>query len=298
MRSINILNKEWFLAKTNSFLREDEANRMTGVDGSFFWIPDVLIGFCSGNDPIFQEYKKLVGPFHLTPKEAFTKYCGLKGIEYDSTENLTVVALILPMNELTKKENLEHSPDWPSERWAHTRLYGEKANQKLWKYLLSELKSEFGIEGVAPMVEKKLFRMYKEHKDAWQGVLASTWSHRHMCFAAGLGSFGLSDGFINERGKAMRCGSFVINHKLPSDADKRAASRREHCIKCGQCVKRCPVGAITMEEGHDKKKCYDKVFSTIPYIGEHYKIPIYSCGLCQVGVSCSDGIPEKKRIVI
>ena len=55
------------------------------------------------------------------------------------------MAFVLPMNPLTKKENLEYSPDWPSERWAHTRLYGEKANQKLWKYLLSELKTEFGI---------------------------------------------------------------------------------------------------------------------------------------------------------
>ncbi len=288
-----MLDRNWFLDKINTFLREDESNRMTGVDGSLFWEPNVLLGFCSGNDAIFQEYKKLVGPFHLTPTEAFTKYCEIYNIEYDSTENLTVVAFVLPMNPLTKKENLEYSPDWPSERWAHTRLYGEQANQKLWKYLLGELKREFGIEGVAPMLEQKLFKMYRKHKDAWQGVFASTWSHRHMCFAAGLGSFGISDGFINERGKAMRCGSFVINYKLPSDAEKRANSRREHCTKCGQCVKRCPVGAITMEKGHDKKKCGDKVSSTVPYIGEHYKIPIYGCGLCQVGVSCSNGIPEK-----
>ncbi len=27
---------------------------------------------------------------------------------------------------------------------------------------------------------------------------------------------------------------------------------------------------------------------------ESNKIPIYSCGLCQVNVSCSDGIPLKK----
>jgi NAD-dependent dihydropyrimidine dehydrogenase PreA subunit len=288
-----MLDKNWFIDKINTFLREDESNRMTGVDGSLFWEPNVLIGFCSGNDPIFQEYKKLVGPFHLTPKEAFTKYCEIYNIEIDSTENLTVVAFILPMNPLTKKENFEYSPDWPSERWAHTRLYGEEANVKLWKYLLSELKKEFGILGVAPAAEQTLFKRFKRHKDAWQGRHASTWSHRHMCFASGLGSFGLSDGFINERGKAMRCGSFVINHKLPSDDDKRAASRREHCIMCGDCVSRCPVEAITMEEGHNKHKCFIKNGSTIPYIREHYKISIYGCGLCQVGVSCTDGIPKK-----
>ena len=288
-----MLNKDWFITKINTFLREDEANRMTGVDGSFFWEPNVLIGFCSGNDPIFQEYKKLVGPFHLTPEEAFVKYCEIYDIKNNTTENLTVVAFVLPMNKLTKKENLEYSQEWPSERWAHTRLYGEAANQKIWKYILNELKEEFGINGVAPMAEKKLFKTYRKNKDAWQGGFASTWSHRHMCFASGLGSFGLSDGFINERGKAMRCGSLVINHTLPSDGDKRAASRYEYCTKCGDCVKRCPIGAITLKDGHNKSKCYEKVASTVPYVREHYEIPIYGCGLCQVGVSCSDGIPNK-----
>jgi ferredoxin len=288
-----MINKDWFKVKINTFLREDESNKMTGVDGSLFWEPNVLIGFCSGNDSIFKEYKKLVGPFHLTPEEAFSKYCELYDIKKDSTENLTVVAFVLPMNKLTKKENLEYSPEWPSERWAHTRLYGEAANQKIWDYLLTELKEEFGINGVAPMAEKKLFKTYRKHEGAWQGGFASTWSHRHMCFASGLGSFGLSDGFINERGKAMRCGSIVINHTLTSDAEKRAASRYEYCTKCGDCVKRCPVGAITLKDGHNKSKCYKKVASTVPYVQEHYNIPIYGCGLCQVGVSCTDGIPKR-----
>jgi epoxyqueuosine reductase QueG len=115
-----------------------------------------------------------------------------------------------------------------------------------------------------------------------------------MCFAAGLGSFGLSDGFINARGKAMRCGSIIINYKLPSEGYARPTDPYEYCTKCGQCIERCPVGAITLENGHDKQKCSVKVTSTIPYIKEHYNIPIYSCGLCQVNVSCSDGIPLKK----
>jgi epoxyqueuosine reductase len=289
-----MVKKEWFNKKIGSFLENDPINKMDGVDGQLIFDPEVLVGFCSGNDPIFDEYKKRVGPFHLTPKEAFDKFCKLNDLELKGGGVLTVVAYILPINQNTKRENYEYSKEWPSERWAHTRLYGEKANQKLQKQLLNELKLEFGIIGVAPMTEKKLFKIHRKHEYAYQGVWASTWSHRHMCFASGLGSFGLSDGFINEKGKAMRCGSIVIDYKLPSDAEKRPSDPYEYCTRCGDCIKRCPVSAITLENGHDKQKCSEKVMGTVPYIKEHYEIPIYACGLCQVNVSCSNGIPSKK----
>lgn len=291
------IDKKWFQDKIEKFLLEDEANKMTGVDGSFIFdpTPPILVGFCDGNDPIFEEYKEIIGSFHLTPAEAYTKYCEKKKMTC-STDNLSVVAFILPAMKTTKKENLGYSKDWPSERWAHTRLYGERANKKLWLHLLSELKKE-GINGVAPMAEAYLFKINKKHD---KGVWASTWSHRHMAFSAGLGSFGWSDGFINEKGKAMRCGSFVVDYKLPSDADKRPPDPYYYCLKCGECVKRCPVDAIRPRDPtngtiHDKATCGEKVMSTIPYIGKHYNIPIYGCGLCQVGVPCENGIPEKNK---
>ena len=71
----------------------------------------------------------------------------------------------------------------------------------------------------------------------------------------------------------------------------------EYCSMCGDCIKRCPVGAITFEKHHDKQRCSEFVTSTIPYIKENYGINIYSCGLCQVNVSCSDGIPSKEKKV-
>jgi len=280
------IDKKWFLEKTHFFLSNDDANIMTDVDGSFFWEPDILLGFASGDDPIFEKYKKIIGPEHHTPKEVYSKYCEKNNISATS-DNVSVVAFVLPLNPLTKKQHLEYSKEWPSERWAQTRLNGEKCNRALQAYLLEELRKE-GINGVAPMSEKYLFRIYD--------FKYSSWSHRHMCFAAGLGSFGLSDGFINEKGKAMRCGSIVVDYKLPSDAGNRPPDTEpyKYCIKCGDCIKRCPVQAISFEGGHDKVKCREMVMSTIPYINKNYHIPIYSCGLCQVGVSCENGIPIKK----
>ncbi|MFX1478278.1 MAG: epoxyqueuosine reductase [Promethearchaeota archaeon] len=283
------INKMWFIDKIQDFLKNDPSNRMS-TDGSLIFDSNTLVGIASGNDPIFNEYKEIIGSFHLTPKEAFSKFIEKEGIA-STLENLSVVAFILPINEITKKENSEYSKEMPSERWAYTRLFGEQVNQKLQKFLVNELKTQ-GLNALAPMTETYLFKILRKHEN---GVWASTWSHRHMAFAAGLGSFGLSDGFINERGKAMRCGSIIVDYKLPSDSDKRPPDPYYYCNECGDCVKRCPVGAITFENRHDKMKCSIHVTSTIPYIKEHYGINIYGCGLCQVSVSCSSGIPTRKK---
>ena len=160
---------------------------------------------------------------------------------------------------------------------------------KLQKYLVQELKKK-GIIAVAPQTETYLFEVHKKHK---KGVWASTWSHRHMLFASGLGSFGLSDGFINERGKAMRCGSIIVDYKLPSDAQKRPTDPYEYCTECGDCIKRCPAEAISFENRHNKLQCSTHVFTTVPYVKKNYGIDIYGCGLCQVSVSWSSGIPVK-----
>ncbi len=284
-----VIDKKWFKDKIKRFLSEDESNKMDKVDGSLIFDPEVLVGFASGNDSIFEDYKKIIGTFHLTPIEAFTKYCEKNKLPIPSPfDNLSVVAFILSINEMTKKENFKYSKEMPAERWAHTRLFGEQSNQKLQKYLISELKKE-GISAVAPMTERYMFKIRRKHEN---GVWASTWSHRHVCFAAGLGFFGLSDGFINEKGIAMRCGSIVINYKLPSDADKRPEDPyNDYCLKCGACIKRCPADAINFKTRHDKQKCSLYVMDTVPFIKTNFGINIYSCGLCQVGVPCENRPP-------
>jgi len=85
-----MLDKEWFINKINSFLREDESNKMTGVDGILIWEPDVIVGFCSGDDPIFEYYKEVVGPFHLTPAEALPIYsCGLCQVNVSCSDGIS-----------------------------------------------------------------------------------------------------------------------------------------------------------------------------------------------------------------
>jgi epoxyqueuosine reductase QueG len=130
----------------------------------------------------------------------------------------------------------------------------------------------------------------------------SNWSERHIAYAAGLGTFSLSDGFITERGIAHRCGSVVAAIEIPA-SPRTASGPYANCLsfvneKCGVCIKRCPSGAIT-EKGHDKVKCQEYL-SSIGYRPGETKIydvntSVFGCGLCQTKVPCEDRNPAKKK---
>ncbi len=281
--------KKWITDEIKRFIREDPGNRLEKLDGSpIFGEP--LVGFVAGNDPIFLQLKEVIGDFHLTPYEVMAKIAEEIGIPVPSEDEIGVISYILPISKKTRKENASMK-DRPSERWSHTRLFGEEFNQKLQDHLVSLLE-EKGYFAVAPEREMGLFRMLVDEKAGW----TSTWSQRHVAFAANLGTFGLSDGLITEKGKAHRAGSVIVNQ--PLDSPQRTIDIHRDCLyfqngECKMCIERCPMGAIT-EEGHDKNKCSEFVLKQIPIIKEKYGIDIYACGLCQTGVSCEDENPVKR----
>ncbi|MFX1298404.1 MAG: hypothetical protein ACFFD2_26560 [Promethearchaeota archaeon] len=100
---------------------------MSKLDRSLIFEPDVLVSIVDGNDAIYTRYKKIIGKFHLTPSEAYEWYCKKNNIKFND-KNLSLVAYILPISHKTKMENLNYSKTMPSERWAHTRLFGEQPN--------------------------------------------------------------------------------------------------------------------------------------------------------------------------
>lgn len=127
---------------------------------------------------------------------------------------------------------------------------------------------------------------------------ASTWSERHAAYAAGLGTFGLSDGLITPKGKAMRCGS-VIARMSVTPTVRPYTDHHAYCLfyargTCGRCIDRCPIGAIS-ERGHDKDLCSRYLDMTRQYVNRHFGFDGYGCGLCQTGVPCESGIPEELR---
>ena len=249
-----------------------------------------LVGFSKGDDPLYESYKELVGPYHWTPKEIFS--LAFPDSRVDSSE-LTVISWILPQTAATKKDNRKES-FYPAERWARAKTYGEAMNVKLRAHLVEALKRE-GYDAVAPL----LFGQY-EMKKSDRYVLASTWSERHAAHAGGLGTFGLCDGLITPKGKAMRAGSVVARIEVPP-TPRPYDNHYAYCLflaqgTCGRCISRCPVGAIT-EAGHDKLKCHAHLRPTTEdHIKSEFRFDGYSCGLCQTGVPCESRIPVKSDL--
>ena len=265
------------------FVRESSANRRK-VDGGRYWNTP-LVGFASGEDPLFKQYKKIIGRFHYTPQELFDLTFG----KSKRPRNLSVISWVLPASEDIRKSNRKEEK-YPSLLWAHTRDFGEQFNVRLRNHLVSLLRKK-GFKAVAPMTSSH----WKQIRSPRVGF-ASNWSERHAAYACGLGAFGLSDGLITAKGKAMRVGSVVTDLPL-KPSEKIYPHHRANCLfysnkTCKACVARCPAGAITAK-GHDKDRCFEYTYGVIRRDKkEEYGVSITGCGLCQTGVPCEFEIPK------
>jgi epoxyqueuosine reductase len=274
--------KAWVLALVDGFCQGPE-NSLRNGSGERAW-DSPLVGFSRGDDPLFLAYKQHVGPFHWTPDEVFALAFPEPVID---PGQLTVICWILPQTEGTKAENRGQSY-YPAERWARSRIFGEAFNAGLRQHLVERL-GDAGYPAVAPLLAAEW-----KWQDSERYGYASTWSERHAAFASGLGTFGLCDGLITPVGKAVRVGSVVAQIPIPP-TPRAYTHHRAYCSyfvdgSCGECIDRCPVGAIT-EKGHDKVKCRAHVSGTSAYVEEAYGFQGYGCGLCQTGVPCESGLP-------
>ena len=266
------------------FVAESPHNRLKDIDGSPIF-EEPLVGFADGDDPLFDLYKAVVGPFHFTPREALATADGACG----PIPRVAVVSWVLPVSRETRLSN-RRMKDGPSLRWNNTRFQGEDFNERLREHVVGFLR-EHGHLATAPF----LANLYKVNETPTGR--AATWSERHAAYAAGLGTFSLTDALITEKGLAHRCGSAVTT--APFEPTERPYTYHlEYCRhfrtgKCGDCIKRCPAGAIT-EAGHDRRKCHEHLFVTqLDWVKRPGYIGSYGgCGLCLTGVPCESRIPR------
>lgn len=121
--------------------------------------------------------------------------------------------------------------------------------------------------------------LVKKPEAAFSQVLAGLY--------AGLGTIGMNHTLLTkEYGPRVRLVSVITDAEIPADR----MVRKELCLSCGACMRRCPMQAFTPVEGQiiarmDKFKC----------AGYHQKIKNeyrYPCGLCTA--VCPVGADKKR----
>ena len=116
------------------------------------------MGFSKGDDPLYLQISENIGPFYLTPMNAFNRvFPDVK----TSPDALTVISWILPQTSETKRDHRKERT-YPSERWARSRLFGENFNSKLRREVAS-----FNAGSINFALFPVMMR-YKEWKFEWE----------------------------------------------------------------------------------------------------------------------------------
>lgn len=273
MDTVQFIEKE-----IKEFVRTSPLNRMPTEDNTCLF-DDPLVQFADGDDPLFTQYKHIINANHLTPREAF----GKKFISspQNMPTHLSVISWILPITSKTRESNRKRKKT-PSFSWGYTRWSEEYMFHPALREHVVKLITEMKYQAVAPVLEDYHIQMDDGFK--------SNWSERHIAYAAGLGTFGLSGGLITERGIAHYCGSVITNLVLPV-SPRTAKTHYSNCLyfitgKCQACIVRCPAGSIS-EKGHDILKCleYMRSIKKLSLI-KKYNLEKTACGLCLTRVPC------------
>ena len=279
--------KEQIIGSIRNFVAGSPGNKLKDSDNQYFDEP--LVRFANADDQLFYDYKEIIGQIHLTPQEAFEQEFGEGSFKHG-----TVISVVLPVGKAIRESNRVQK-DFASPEWALLRSFGDEYFINiLVDYMVSHIQ-KLGFRAIAPG-RSKSFKITNTETGP-----ASNWSERHIAYVAGQGSFSLNDGFITEKGMAVRLISMVTDGIFTPDK-KTAKMSNGNCLfcskgSCGACIKRCPVGAIT-KNGHDKKKCYAFVYgedsrNRAVAHGGAFKYGS-GCGLCQTGVPCEFNIPGKR----
>ena len=281
-------NKEMLRKKIVEIALKTEGNHFAAIGHKEEKMWDVpLVGFSAGSDDYYSFFKEDIGSFYWTPAEA---YALARSEDSATDQDLVCISLVFPQAAVTKAEQ-SCNTTIPGSFWISSRNTWEPYIHSVCQNVVDEL-GAVGVRAVAVDLLPELVWLTSKRYG-----YAARWSHRHAAFVAGLGTFGLSDGLITTRGKAIRCTTILA--MMSVEADKREyESHTEWCSyyrdgSCGVCIGRCPVGAIT-KNGHDKVACkaYEDHLREMLIIDGSMQPPyMLCCGLCQTCVPCQDRVP-------
>lgn len=262
---IIMLSEKFINDSPNNYIDEETALNPRCAGIKIYEAP--IFAFGAASDELYVKYKAsdVIGSHFLSPTEwlPITK---------------TVISFFLPYTDRIKAANSIDCCS-PADEWLHGRYEGQQLLKLLLEYLVKVI-SEAGFKSLAPSIDQQF-------KTSNNGNWTSNWSERHIAYACGLGTFGLSRVIITKRGMSGRLGSVLTELDLPKD-NRDYNNIYEYCTMCGECIDRCPVQAISFDNGMNRTLCSD----FLDKVREKHS-PRYGCGKCQTGVPCESEIPIK-----
>ena len=134
------------------------------------------------------------------------------------------------------------------------------------------------------VIKEKLFELSKELKGYNSLCFADTGAlcDRFLAYRAGLGFFGKNNMLINEKYGSF----FAIGYILTDATIEPDTPMNKKCMDCGECVKKCPGGAIKENFGFDYMRCLSFITQAKEIDGEQREIlkkgeKIVGCDICQ-----------------
>ena len=241
-----------------------------------------LAGFADAKGTYVQSLRSIVHPEHQMPQEVLE-------------DAKIIIAIFVPFGKWVAETNAEAnagaclaSPEW-AESYELTNAMLGRLNEHLIDVL-----HRLGYEGKTPSEAEVFYR----------DEVISHWSFRHIAYAAGLGTFGLNNMIITEKGCAGRITTIVTDLDVPPDHPKK----EEACLwmrngTCGACIGRCPAQALGKEH-FDRYKCFEQCLKNAEIytsFGNSYasapgqeaaESGSEVCGKCLAELPCTYRIPE------
>lgn len=223
-----------------------------------------LVAVASADDPLIKELRVLVDPEHALPS----------GLLLSAR---SVIVFFIPFQKWVGEENAR-SGIFAARSWAEAYV----VTNQLIAVVNTHLKDCLGKAGYLSATTPATHN-FDEQK------LISRWSHKHLGYIAGLGTFGSNCLLITRSGCCGRLGSLVTSMEIPPTA----RPRQEMCLlkaghHCSACFARCKYEAFN-ENSFNRHACYRQCLIN----DEHYSdLPLVDvCGKCGCDVPCSYGIP-------
>ena len=272
-------SKAEFINDSRALFAEMEGNLVSIPEiGDTILYEEPLIGFAAASDELFEIYRRpeVIGPHYFSPAEWLPSA-------------KTVVSFFFPFSDAVRISNRKDKTE-PSVEWLYGRIEGQKFSAAFME-AVKQMLEEKGISVCVPSSDERFGVKFEETNTGPDSDFHadSRWSERHAAYACGLGTFSLSRGLISEKGIAGRYASLILLEEWEPTA-RRYTGTDDYCIRCGACVRNCPVQAISLEHGKNNMRCN----AHIEKMKEKFA-PRYGCGKCQVGVPCEHRAPGLKE---